>query len=193
MANAPRILALAGSTREGSFNKKLVKIASDGARAAGASVTEIDLRDFSLPFFDEDLEKRDGLPANGRKLKDLFEAHDGLLISSPEYNSSYSAVLKNTIDWVSRPEPGKASLSCFAGKIAAIMSASPGNLGGLRGLVTLRMLLCNIMVHVIPEQVAVSKAHEAIGPDGKLVDAKQQQSVEKLGAGVAGMIARMRG
>src|ERR1035437_1107676 len=133
---AVKILAFAGSLRMGSFNKKLVKIAAEGARKAGAEVTLIDLKDFPLPIFDEDLERSAGLPADGRKLKDLFLAHDALLISAPEYNSSISAVLKNTIDWVSRPVPGEAPLGCFDGKVAGLMSASPGALGGLRGLVT---------------------------------------------------------
>src|SRR5215470_8098336 len=134
----PRILAFAGSTRTDSYNKKLIRIAVAGAKAAGAEVTLIDLRDYPLPVFDEDIETANGLPANGRKLKDLFLAHHGLLISSAEYNSSISAVLKNTIDWVSRPAAGEEPLGCFVNKYAGLMSASPGALGGLRGLVTVR-------------------------------------------------------
>src|SRR5579872_6970211 len=135
-----RILAFAGSTREDSFNKKLVKIAAEGARAAGAEVTHVDLRELNLPLYDGDLERNSGLPAGGRKLKDLMLAHDGFLISAPEYNSSVSGVLKNAIDWASRPVPGEKELECFQGKVAAIMSASPGALGGLRGLVHLRAI-----------------------------------------------------
>src|SRR3989338_2486857 len=100
----PKILAFAGSTRTESFNKKLVQIAVRGAKQAGADVAYIDLRDFPLPLFDGDLEAKEGLPANAKKLKALFLDHQGLLISSPEYNSSISGVLKNTIDWVSRSE-----------------------------------------------------------------------------------------
>jgi len=177
----PKILAFAGSTRVESFNKKLVKVAMEGARAAGAEVTYIDLRDYPLPLYDEDLEKSSGLPANGRKLKDLFLAHQGLIISSPEYNSSISAVLKNAIDWVSRPAEGEAPLGCFADKVCAVMSASPGALGGIRGLVHLRSIVGNIKVLVLPEQIAVNKAGEAFGPDGKLKDEKQQASVAGLG------------
>src|SRR5260370_14472073 len=98
MAYQPKILAFAGSLRKDSYNKKLVQIAAAGARAAGAEVTYLDLHDLPLPVFDEDLEKADGLPANARRLKDLFLAHHGLLISAPEYNSSITAVLKNAID-----------------------------------------------------------------------------------------------
>ena len=116
----PKILAFAGSTRERSFNKKLVCIAAAAARAAGAEVTDLDLRDLPLPLYDGDLEARDGLPENAKKLKELMIAHQGFLISAPEYNSSITAVLKNTIDWVSRPQPNDP----FAGKVATLMSAS---------------------------------------------------------------------
>jgi NAD(P)H-dependent FMN reductase len=191
MAANPKILAFAGSTRMDSFNKRLIRIAVAGARSAGAEVTLIDLRDFPLPLFDGDLESRDGLPPNGRKLKDLFLAHHGLLMSCPEYNSSITGVWKNTIDWVSRPVPGEAPLACFDGKVASIMSASPGALGGLRGLVHVRAILQNIKVLVIPDQVAVSKANEAFNPDGSLKDPKQQAAAEKLGAKLAQVISKL--
>src|SRR5262245_15744970 len=113
MAIVPKILAFAGSLRTGSFNKKLIRVAVAGARAAGAEVTLIDLRDYPLPVFDEDLEKAEGLHPNARKLKDLMFAHHGLLLSCPEYNSSITAVLKNTIDWISRPVPGEPPLGGF--------------------------------------------------------------------------------
>jgi len=192
MPYQPKILAFAGSLRKDSYNKKLVQIASAGAQAAGAEVTYVDLRDLPLPVFDEDLEKTEGLPANARKLKDLFLAHQGLLISAPEYNSSITAALKNTIDWVSRPCPGEAPLGCFLDKVAAIMSASPGALGGLRGLVHVRAILGNIHVLVLPDQVAVPRAFEAFAADGSLKDPKQQSAVVKLGANVAAVLAKLR-
>jgi chromate reductase len=189
----PRILAFAGSTRRESFNKKLVPIAAKGARDAGAEVTLIDLKDFPLPLFDQDLEAEQGMPANGRKLKQLFIEHDGLLIACPEYNSSITAVLKNTIDWVSRPAPDEPSLVAFRGKIAMLMSASPGALGGLRGLVHVRSILGNIGVLVLPDQIAVGKAHEAIKPDGSLVDPKQQARIEGLGSTLASFLMKLKG
>ncbi len=137
--NKPKILAFAGSTRSASFNKRLARIAAEGARKAGADVTFIDLRDYPMPLYDGDLEDKEGLPANAKKLKEIFLAHKGLLIASPEYNSSMPGVLKNTIDWVSRvSDPKEVPLACFDGKVATLMSASPGALGGLRGLVHLR-------------------------------------------------------
>ena len=123
----PKILAFAGSTRTESFNKKLIKIGVEGARTAGAEVTLIDLRDFPMPLYDGDLEAASGIPEHGKRLKKLFVEHDGLLISSPEYNSSIPGVLKNAIDWVSRPEPNEPPLVAFGGKVAALMSASPGS------------------------------------------------------------------
>jgi chromate reductase len=191
MAYVPKILAFAGSLRKESFNKKLVKIAAAGAKAAGADVTYIDLKDYPLPVFDEDLEASDGLHPNARKLKDLFLANQGLLISAPEYNSSITAALKNAIDWVSRPVQGEPPLGCFDGKIATLMAASPGALGGLRGLVTVRSILGNIKVTVLPSQIAVSKAHEAFNPDGSLKDAKQQDSIQKLGAELANFLSKL--
>jgi len=188
---APKLLAFAGSTRTESWNKKLIKIAVDGARAAGADVTLIDLRDFPLPLFDGDLETA-GFPDVALKLKQLFLEHQGLLISSPEYNSSISGVLKNAIDWVSRSAPGEKPLACFVDKVAALMSASPGALGGLRGLVHVRAILGNIKVLVLPEQVAVSKAHEAFNPDGSLKDAKQQAAIQGLGATLTRTISKLR-
>ena len=188
----PRILAFAGSTRRESFNKKLVAIAAQGAREAGAEVTLIDLKDFPLPLFDQDLEAEQGMPENGKKLKKLFIDHDGLLIASPEYNSSFPAVLKNAIDWVSRPAPGEPSLAAFRGKVATLMSASPGALGGLRGLVHVRSILGNIGVIVLPDQIAVGKAHEAFQPDGSLTDPKQQAGVEGLGKTLASFLAKFK-
>jgi NAD(P)H-dependent FMN reductase len=193
MPKQPRILAFAGSLRRDSFNKQLVRIAAQGARTAGAEVTVIDLRDYPLPVFDEDLERESGAPENVRRLKQLFVEHDGLLIASPEYNSSITAVLKNTIDWVSRQSPGEPPLVAFTSKVAVVLGTSPGALGGLRGLVHLRAILGNIGVIVLPDQTAIPKAHEAFAADGSLKEAKQQATVEKLGATLASTVAMLRG
>lgn len=187
----PKILAFAGSTRTDSYNKKLVKLSSAGATEAGADVTVIDLRDFPMPMYDGDLEQKDGLPSNSRKLKDIMLTHQGFLISSPEYNSSVSAVFKNAIDWTSRQSEGEIPLACFKNKIAGIMSASPGMLGGLRGLVHVRSILGNIGVIVLPEQIAIAKAHEAFNEDGSLKDKKQEDQVKKIGANVAKILLKL--
>jgi NAD(P)H-dependent FMN reductase len=186
-----KILAFAGSTRAGSFNKKLVKIGVEGIRAAGAEATLIDLRDFPLPLFDGDLEEQGGLPENAKKLKRLMLDHHGFLISSPEYNSSISGVLKNTIDWTSREETDdEPALACYRGKTGALLSASPGALGGMRGLVTVRSILGNIGVHLLPEQISVSRAFEAFDEAGNLTDAAKQKSVLDLGRKLADFTAK---
>lgn len=189
----PRILAFAGSLRKGSYNKTLVKIAAAAASNAGAAVTLIDLRDFPLPVFDEDLETAEGLPANVLALKKLFIDAQGLLLSLPEYNSSLTAVFKNTIDWVSRPAPGEAPMAVLDGKIVTLMSASPGALGGMRGLVHARAMFGNLSAIVLPGQVSISKANEAFTAEGQLKEARQQANVEKLGVTLATTIAKLRG
>ncbi len=192
MSTAPRILALAGSTRRDSFNHRLVTIAAAAARAAGAEVTVIRLSDYPLPLFDEDLEAAQGAPPAARELKRLMSAQDGFLIAAPEYNSSITAVLKNAIDWVSRPAPQEPPLVALRGKVAGLLSASPGVLGGLRGLVHVRAILGNLGVLVLPDQVAVARAHEAFTPDGALKDPPQHAAVEELGRRVAQVAARLK-
>jgi NAD(P)H-dependent FMN reductase len=184
--STPRILAFGGSLRRDSFNQKLAAIAAEGAREAGAEVTLIELHDFPMPLFDQDLEAEIGKPDAAKRLKELFLSYQGLLIASPEYNSGYSAALKNAIDWVSRGDsPDEPPLSALAGKRAVILATSPGGLGGLRGLVPLRMLLGNLGITLLPDQMAIPSAFQAFGPDGHLVDPKQEEKVKALGAALA--------
>lgn len=191
MKTRTRILALAGSTRAGSWNHLLLENAAAGARRAGAEVTVVRLRDYPLPLFDEDLEAAGGLPEPGRRLRALFAAHDGLLLASPEYNGSVTAVLKNTLDWLSRGHGGAAPLSLFRGKSAALLSASPGGLGGMRGLVHARAILGNLGLLVLPEQLALPAAHEAFDATGRLRDGRRQAEAEALGARLAEITARL--
>jgi chromate reductase, NAD(P)H dehydrogenase (quinone) len=178
---APKILAFAGSTRQDSFNKKLIRIAVKGAEAAGAEVTLIDLRDYPMPIYDGDFEDKYGIPENGRKFMDILIAHQGIMIASPEYNSSLSGVLKNSIDWASRPVKGMIPLAAFDKKVACIMSASEGSLGGIRGLIPLRSILGNIKVLVLPDQYALNHADVAFDENGNIKDEKKQSAVLKLG------------
>ena len=188
MSDQPRIVAFAGSARKDSLNLRLVKVAAEGARAAGANVTVLDMRDFPMPLFNQDLEEAEGPPENAGKLKAIMLAHEGLLIASPEYNSSITPLLKNTIDWVSRAGDGEQALTAYEGKVAAVMSASPGRLGGLRGLVHLRSILSNIGVLVIPDQVAVGEAHTVFDADGNLVDDGRRASIQGLGQSVTKLL-----
>jgi NAD(P)H-dependent FMN reductase len=187
----PKILAFAGSTRRDSLNKKLARVAAEAARAAGAEVTLVDLRDLPMPLYDGDLEKAEGIPPNAMRFKELLLAHRGLLVASPEYNSSISGVLKNSIDWASRQSPGEPALACFQDKVCGLLAASPGALGGLRGLVTVRSLLGNLGVIVVPDQLAVGKAHEAFDAEGRLVDAKQRATVERIAKRVVDLVTRL--
>ena len=191
MSEPVKILAFAGSTRRDSWNKKLLHIAIQGARSAGAQVTLIDLKDFPLPLYDGDLEATAGVPENALKLKELFKSHQGLLLACPEYNSSITAVLKNTLDWVSRPVPDEPPLAAFKGKVVTLISASPGALGGLRGLVHVRAILGNIGCIVLPDQQAVSKASTAFNDAGSLKDEAMQKRIEGLGAQLAQFLARL--
>lgn len=191
MGSTSRILAFAGSTRRGSFNKKLLHIAVRGARNAGAEVTEVDLRDFPMPLYDGDLEQAEGVPPNGLRLRELMLQHQGLLLACPEYNSSITGVLKNSIDWVSRPTGGQEGLAPYRNKVCALVSASPGGLGGLRGLVHVRSILGNIGVLVLPTQIAVPNAAEAFDENGELRDVTRAEAVKGLGAQLAEMVQRL--
>lgn len=158
--SSPRILAFAGSLRRQSWNHRVVEIAAEGARSAGAEVTLIRLHDYPLPVYNADEQAGGDFPAPAAALRDMFAEHDGLLIGSPEYNSSLTAALKNTIDWVSVANDNSAPMQAFRGKVAGLVAASPGALGGLRGLNHLRSILASIGVLVVPEQHAVGKVGE---------------------------------
>ncbi len=176
-----KVLAFAGSLRSGSFNKKLLLHAIAAGHKAGAVITHIDLKDYPLPMYDGDDEEASGLPDNAKRLKALFMDHQGLLLALPEYNSSMSAVFKNTIDWVSRPLPDEAEyLICFKDKLAALLSASPGILGGQRGLVSAKSVLENIGTMVMPTHVSLPKANQKFDANGMLLDDKKSQDIASL-------------
>ena len=189
----PRILAFAGSARADSLNKRLVLAASRDAREAGAEVTLVDLNDFPMPVYHGDLEARDGIPVSARSLRTLFRDHHGFLIASPENNASIPALLKNSIDWISRPDGGQNGLVPFQGKVAALLSASPGALGGLRGLMHLRAVLQALGVLTISEQFALPRAHEAFDAEGRLADPKQRTSLLGVTARLVEVTRRMAG
>lgn len=194
MNPAPRILAFGGSLRRDSYNHKLAGFAARGAREAGAEVTVIRLADFPMPIFDQDIEDVSGLPEHAKRLKKLFADHHGLLIASPEYNSGMTAALKNAMDWISRAETDdEPPLVAYRGKVAAILSASPGALGGLRNLVHLRSILGNIGVLVLPEQLSVPKAHEAFDDSGAIKDARVAANALKIGRDLATFLKKHAG
>ena len=186
-----KILAFAGSTRSQSFNKRIVAVAAEAAREGGAEVEILDLADYRMPLFDEDEEAANGKSDAAKVVKAKMIASDGFLISSPEYNGSFTGVLKNTLDWVSRADEGDApgSLPAFAGKAVTLMAASPGGLGGLRALFHVRDVLSGVGCLVLPKQVAVPAVHTQFGEDGVMKAEGFRPHIEALGRGLAEYLA----
>lgn len=173
-----RVLAFCGSSRTGSFNKRLLDAAVAIARAQCAEVTELDLRELALPIYDGDLEAGKGLPEGALRFKQALREHQALLIASPEYNGFFTPLLKNAIDWSTRPHASGGNP--FPSKVAALIAASPGALGGIRGLPALRVLLSGIGVLVTPTQMSLPLAAQAFDGQGALLDARQQAMLEGL-------------
>ena len=187
-----KILAFSGSARKASFNKKLIKIAAEGARREGLEVNLIDLADYPMPLFCEDLEAEQGIPESALAFKALLLESNAIMIASPEYNSAFSPLLKNAIDWASRTSTdNEPPLAAFKGKYATIMSASPGGLGGMRGLVFLRMLLGNLGMIVLPEQQAVGNAYQVFSEDGSIADETLHSKIIALGESLADVVLKL--
>jgi len=179
-----RLLAFAGSLRAGSFNRKLIRVLAAGANAAGAEVDLVELRELPFPVYDGDLESTD-FPANVRALQDRLAQADGLLIATPEYNGSVPGVLKNALDWISRPQrDGKPGTALFTGKPVGLGSASPCALGGLRSLIGLRDMLAKFGLWVAPTQIAIGGADKAFNAAGDLADEARRKQVHAVGAAV---------
>lgn len=177
--STPHLIAFAGSLRADSYNKLLVKNAAELARAQGAEVTVIDLKDYALPIFDEDLEKDMNSQALNQ-LRRLFSSANGLLIASPEYNGSFSSVLKNTLDWLSRPSQDQSYAPAYGQLTVGLMAASPGGLGGIRGLSHIRELMSNLGSLVVPNQIAVGASYEAFDENGTLTNGAMSDRLDAL-------------
>lgn len=178
-----KLLIFAGSTRAQSFNRRLARVAAQWAQPLGAEVTLLELSDFDIPLYNADLEAR-GTPADVLRLKALLHAHPAWVICSPEYNGSYTALLKNTLDWASSPVRGDPvwhdGTLAFRGKVVGVLSASPGALGGIRAQSHLAPLLTNLGCWLAPRSYALSRAGEAFADDGSLTapgGAEQVQAV----------------
>ncbi len=184
--SSPRILAFSGSARRESLNRKLLAVAVQATRDAGGEVTLIDLNEYELPLYHGDLEAKSGLPANAVKLIELVTQHPALLIASPEYNSFITPLLKNTLDWCTRGEENP-----FTGKVAAVVSASPGPFGGVRSMQHVRHLLLHLGCHVVPAQCSLPKADEAFDEAGHLKNPRSQKSVQTLAAELVHTARRM--
>ena len=171
MSSTPlKLLLIAGSARQGALSVRLRDAARRVADSAGAHTEVLDLRALALPLYDGDLEARDGVPAGAAALRDAIAAADAVLIATPEYNGFPTPLLINAFDWLSRLKDG---LAVTVDKPVALVSSSPGALGGLRAMNFLRQYLqMAFQMPVVPPQQAVSRAHEAIAPDGSLADPK---------------------
>lgn len=183
-----RLIAFSGSARRESFNRRVLGVMIQGAEREGAEVTVAEPREFPMPLYDADLETTEGLPAAAARLQELFAAHDGLLLATPEYNNFFTPLVKNTFDWLSRPladGSGKPGTVHMRGKPAGIAAASTGALAGIRSLLHTRSYLANLGFIVVPEQVGVPKAAGAFDAEGRLTDSRLQAGVEGVGAAVA--------
>lgn len=176
-----KLLVFAGSTRQHSFNRQLAGNAANLARAADADVTQLELASLAIPLYNADLEAQ-GTPPDVIRLKQLMHEHPAWIICSPEYNGSYTALLKNTIDWASSPVKGDAQWSRgtkpFEGKVVGLLSASPGALGGLRSLSHLSPLLRNLQCWVSPKQFALGGAAQAFDDQGLLQSEAHRAGVQ---------------
>jgi len=185
---APKILAFAGSVRQESFNRRLLPAAIAGARAAGAEVNHIELADYMLPLFDQDRETREGLPDNARRMKALMKESRGFLLACPEYNSSITPLLKNTLDWASRKDGAESGSVPYKDKLVGLVSASAGRWGGMRGLRHVREILTTLGCIVLPEQYCLSGADQAFDERGAIKDEKVRKGAEAIGARLATLL-----
>lgn len=191
-----RLLLLAGSARDGSLNLRLLHAAARLAEADGHAVETCDLRALALPLYDGDLEAKDGVPPDARTLQRAIAAADGVLIAGPEYNGFPTPLLINSFDWLSRLQPGDglpAGLATTANKPVGLLAASPGPLGGLRSMNTLRAYLqMSFAMIVLPQQFALGRAHEAFADDGTLKDGRQAAAVGGVVQALARLAAALR-
>jgi NAD(P)H-dependent FMN reductase len=178
--SALKILVIPGSLRSGSLNAKLAAVIAYRLAQDGAEITRLSLADFPLPIYDGDLQTRSGVPKSAVDLKRMIGAHHGVLIVTPEYNSSVPPLLKNAIDWVSRVQDAHESRGqVFRGRAFAVAGASRNRLGGARALSALRLILSACQALVIPNQLALAHAEEAYDDMERL---KHAPDLEALGA-----------
>lgn len=186
-----KILAITGSLRAKSLNRKVLKVAAEGAAKMGAEVILIDLNDFPMPLYNEDWFEVNGFDPWAQEFQRIVCEADGFLIASPEYNGSITAALKNAIDWASRPTDKFPRSEIFQKKFAAIMTASPGSFGGVRTLSHLRAILTSVGTFVMPTEIAVAFASQKFDGD-EITDAKTKETLENLGASLVEVVAGMR-
>jgi chromate reductase len=189
-----KILALSGSSRRESLNSRILEIAVSGARARGAEVTVASLADHELPVYEADWEAEHGLPEAARNLQTLVAENHGLLIASPEHNGGYTTLLKNGIDWISRPDDYfRHRPPVFPGKVASIISASSHQEGGVRSVIALQMVMQRLGVLVIPSQFSLGFAHHAFDAEGRLRSSAADGMVREAGSTLVEVASRLYG
>ncbi len=180
--SSTKLLFFAGSARDASYNKRLAWLGAEIAEANGIAATLADLGDYPMPLYDADLQALEGIPENATKFEALMKVHTGIFIACPEYNASITPLLKNTLDWVSRiRNEGEEPLAVYKTRVFALGSASPGGLGGLRGLNAVRTTLeLGLGALVLPDQFAIPKAAEAFEDNGHLKNKDSQETFKRL-------------
>lgn len=177
---APNVLLFAGSIREDSSNKKLIKETAAIAQELGANVEVIDLKDYPFSFYNSDDEELLGYPENAKIIRDLMIQSQVIFIASPNYNNSFPAIVKNVLDWTSRNEEAEASREAFKGKTFALMSAGFGIDGGIKGLTHLEAVIENIGGTVVEKKFGVPDAYEAFDEHDCLEDPMLKIKLEKF-------------
>ncbi|CCB90367.1 NADPH:quinone oxidoreductase [Waddlia chondrophila 2032/99] len=179
--SAVKVLAFSGSTRTGSYNQSLIENAAEIARTSNAEVTVINLKDYEMPFYQAELESSQGMPRNALRFRQLMLDHNRIIIATPEYNGSLTAILKNALDWASRTEQAEFSNEAFKDKKFALMSASPGKGGGKRSVDHLAQVLASLGGKVVEDKVVVPQAYQAFDCNQNLKnDSTKKQLIQEI-------------
>ena len=190
------ILLIAGSARQGALSVRLRDAAAAALTQAGAQTRSLDLHALQLPIYDADLETRAGVPAGALQMRDAVAQADGILFVTPEYNGFPTPLALNAWDWLSRVPAageGRAGLATTTNKPLALLSSSPGPMGGLRALGLMRQFLGGVFqMLVLPQQLALPRANEAFDENGSLKDARMQQTLQQMAAGLVALVSQRR-
>lgn len=178
---AAKILVFSGSLRQGSFNTKLADVVEKALKAKGAEVTRLDLAGYGLPIYDANLQDAEGFPQAAEELHELMAGHQGIFIATPEYNASVPPLVSNVIAWVSRIRDHGGQAAAFVKPVYALGAASPGVLGGYRGLMALRQSLeLGLSARVLPIMISIAAAGDAFDEEGNLKNARSNDLASKL-------------
>lgn len=187
-----KVLGVAGSPREASFNRKHLALAEKTLQEMGVNVEVFDVREHKIPLFDPDVES-EGVPAVVKTLREKVLAADAIVFSCPEYNAGMTPLMKSLIDWGSRKDPETGIENIWKGKVGALISASPGAFGGARGLITMRQTLAHVELSLIPQFTVVPAAHEAFNEDGSLKNERSAKTLRSVLEKLVEVTTKLRG